>query len=187
MKRVTLKRASPHGAAARGDSLRAPRGELNSDPVTRSLRDDTDPLRGKSAQNRGRLKPIYDQEQPPPRRTTHKVRPGDTLYSIARSHGIDADILARANRLSDPNLIRVGDTLYIPEDGTIDQRRGSDRRRAVRRDPGSADPRQARRDRRYVERSAPRYSDDALYTDPLLRERQDRADRRRAAPRRSRR
>lgn len=146
--------------------------QLDSDPVTRSLPDDAgqDP--------RSQLTPLYDREPPPPRRTTHTVRAGDTLYSIARSHNVSVDKLAEINGLSDPSVIRIGDTLYIPEAGDGQRRQ----RRTARRE----EPRQAPRERRHAERRAPRYSDDQLYIDPLLSERPRREERRRYdAPRRA--
>jgi murein DD-endopeptidase MepM/ murein hydrolase activator NlpD len=106
------------------------------------------------------------------------VRAGDTLYSIARSHNVSVDKLAEINGLTDPGLIRIGDTLYIPEAGHEPRRQ----RRTARREA----PRQAPRERRYAERRAPRYSDDQLYIDPLLSERPRREERRRYdAPRRA--
>lgn len=42
------------------------------------------------------------------------VRPGDTLYSIATRFGVSVDELARINRISDPELIYPGQTIYIP-------------------------------------------------------------------------
>jgi LysM repeat protein len=52
---------------------------------------------------------------PPPGTTcTYVVRPGDTLYSIARRYGTTVADLQAANHISDPNLIYVGQTLIIP-------------------------------------------------------------------------
>lgn len=45
--------------------------------------------------------------------TTHVVRPGDTLWSIARRAGTTVEALAAANGLDDPDLIRAGDTLVL--------------------------------------------------------------------------
>lgn len=46
--------------------------------------------------------------------TVHIVRPGDTLYRIAQSYGISVERLERANRISDPRNLRVGQRLTIP-------------------------------------------------------------------------
>jgi lipoprotein NlpD len=48
---------------------------------------------------------------PPP--STYVVKPGDTLYSIALSHGIDYRDLARWNKLDDPAKMKVGQALRI--------------------------------------------------------------------------
>jgi len=47
--------------------------------------------------------------------STYVVRPGDTLSAIAARHGTTIRALVDANRLSDPNLIRVGQLLRIPD------------------------------------------------------------------------
>jgi LysM repeat protein len=47
--------------------------------------------------------------------STYVVRPGDTLTAIAALHGTTVRALVDANRLSDPNLIRVGQLLRIPD------------------------------------------------------------------------
>lgn len=43
----------------------------------------------------------------------HKVRQGETLYSIAWSYGLDYKNLARANGVRSPYVIRAGQTLYL--------------------------------------------------------------------------
>ncbi|NOZ28823.1 MAG: LysM peptidoglycan-binding domain-containing protein [Chloroflexi bacterium] len=45
---------------------------------------------------------------------TYIVRPGDTLIRIASRYQVSVEELARANRLSDPDLIVVGQRLIIP-------------------------------------------------------------------------
>lgn len=45
---------------------------------------------------------------------THKVRKGDTLSSIAKKYDITLDALKRANKIANPNQIRIGQTLEIP-------------------------------------------------------------------------
>lgn len=41
------------------------------------------------------------------------VRPGDTLYSIARRHGLNHRDLARWNDVADPRRLRVGQELLL--------------------------------------------------------------------------
>ncbi len=45
---------------------------------------------------------------------TYVVRPGDTLYALARRFGVSVGALARANRLADPDRIRAGQRLVVP-------------------------------------------------------------------------
>lgn len=47
--------------------------------------------------------------------SSYVVRPGDTLSEIAARHGTTIHALVDANRLADPNLIRVGQLLRIPD------------------------------------------------------------------------
>jgi LysM repeat protein len=43
------------------------------------------------------------------------VKPGDTLGGIAGMFNTTVDILRKFNRIPNPNLIRVGDTIVIPQ------------------------------------------------------------------------
>lgn len=45
---------------------------------------------------------------------TYTVKAGDTLYAIALRYGVTVTQLAKANNITNPNLIRVGQTLKIP-------------------------------------------------------------------------
>jgi len=47
--------------------------------------------------------------------TTYVVRPGDTLGAIALRHGVSVQALVHANGISNPNLIRIGQLLQIPD------------------------------------------------------------------------
>lgn len=47
--------------------------------------------------------------------TTYTVQAGDHLYAIARQFGVEADAIIAANNIRDPNLLRPGDTLIIPD------------------------------------------------------------------------
>jgi lysozyme len=44
---------------------------------------------------------------------THTVKAGDTLYDIARKYGTTIAALAARNRIIDPNVIQVGQVLYL--------------------------------------------------------------------------
>ena len=44
----------------------------------------------------------------------YTVRLGDTLSGIAAKHGVSVQALVNANRISNPNLIRAGQTLTVP-------------------------------------------------------------------------
>lgn len=56
---------------------------------------------------------------PLPSATTYEVRPGDTLYAIARRFGVTVDTLVAANGLADPSLINVGQVLRIPKGSVV--------------------------------------------------------------------
>jgi membrane-bound lytic murein transglycosylase D len=45
---------------------------------------------------------------------TYKVKTGDTLWSIARAHGIDMQALALANGISLDTILHAGDSLSVP-------------------------------------------------------------------------
>lgn len=48
---------------------------------------------------------------------THTVQAGETLFSIARRYGLTVQQLASANRITNPELIYVGQVLVIPGTG----------------------------------------------------------------------
>ncbi len=45
----------------------------------------------------------------------HQVKRGETLYQIGQAYGVPYRELARINNIRDPNEIRVGQKLFIPE------------------------------------------------------------------------
>lgn len=51
---------------------------------------------------------------PPTGGATYTVKAGDTLYSIARKYNVTVAALAKANNITNYNLIRVGQVLVIP-------------------------------------------------------------------------
>jgi membrane-bound lytic murein transglycosylase D len=44
---------------------------------------------------------------------TYRVQPGDTMWSIARKHNVPPHDLMRLNKLSDPAMLRPGDTIRV--------------------------------------------------------------------------
>lgn len=51
----------------------------------------------------------------PTQASQYVVRPGDTLGSIAATHGTSIAVLARANGIANVNFVRAGSTLVIPD------------------------------------------------------------------------
>ena len=49
-----------------------------------------------------------------PTPVTYVIKPGDSLSVIADRYGVDVEVLAQANGISDPNVIKVGQVLVIP-------------------------------------------------------------------------
>jgi putative chitinase len=45
---------------------------------------------------------------------THVVKPGETIYCIARAYGVDPWAIAAYNGITNPNLIYSGQVLAIP-------------------------------------------------------------------------
>lgn len=56
-----------------------------------------------------------------PSADSYLVKPGDTLYSVARSLGVQMQALQTANGIADPSFIRVGQVLTIPGSGETAQ------------------------------------------------------------------
>lgn len=47
--------------------------------------------------------------------TTYKIKSGDTLGGIAKRNGTTVSVLAKLNKISDPNKIFAGNTIKIPK------------------------------------------------------------------------
>ena len=58
--------------------------------------------------------PAAPEAAPPVAVTTYVVQAGDTLFSIARKHGVSVDAVLWANDLSDANVLKAGQKLTIP-------------------------------------------------------------------------
>ncbi|MCH4894797.1 LysM peptidoglycan-binding domain-containing protein [Sphingomonas sp. SFZ2018-12] len=52
---------------------------------------------------------------PPPPPAIHRIAPGETLSAIAARHGTDVATLAAINGIRDPDRIRAGDDLVLPD------------------------------------------------------------------------
>jgi LysM repeat protein len=59
-------------------------------------------------------KPYYPLPTLPGSECTYMVKPGDTLGTIAKHHWVSVQDLVRANGIHNPNLIYVGQKLYLP-------------------------------------------------------------------------
>lgn len=46
--------------------------------------------------------------------TIHRLKQGETLYSLARDYGVSLDALIRRNGITNPSSLSVGTPLYIP-------------------------------------------------------------------------
>jgi lipoprotein NlpD len=66
-----------------------------------------------------------------PRPETYTVRRGETLYAIALDHGLDYRELAEWNGISNPNVIRVGETLRLRAPATASASEGAAQVRPV--------------------------------------------------------
>jgi len=53
---------------------------------------------------------------PTPRALTYVVQPGDELKHIAAMHGVDVFKLIHLNNIPNPDNLRVGEVLRIPDD-----------------------------------------------------------------------
>lgn len=58
--------------------------------------------------------PAVSEAPAPSEVLVYRVDAGDTVAAIARTYGVSRESLVSANRLSDPNFIRVGQELRIP-------------------------------------------------------------------------
>jgi len=56
----------------------------------------------------------------PPGPSTYTVEAGDTLSAIAHAHDVPLDALIRANNITNPDLLQIGQTLIIPQPGVTE-------------------------------------------------------------------
>jgi lipoprotein NlpD len=69
--------------------------------------------------------------------TTHTVRRGQTLFSIARAYGVTVQRLAEANHITDPSRVAAGQRLVIPQTKGTDGRSGEKPPARARRPPAA--------------------------------------------------
>ena len=50
-----------------------------------------------------------------PKGIYHRIKSGDTLWSIARAYRINVQDLAEVNNITDPNLINVDSVIFVPD------------------------------------------------------------------------
>ncbi|NOX61332.1 MAG: LysM peptidoglycan-binding domain-containing protein [Chloroflexi bacterium] len=62
----------------------------------------------------------------------HVVKPGETLYGIAKQYNVPLDKLAEANGITDPTTLRVGQRLIIPSAASSSGQSGGQRIHVVR-------------------------------------------------------
>ena len=77
-------------------------------------------IRGEAAapeNSPGRASALGQSSPPLPR--THTVKPGETVWRIAKLYRVTGATLAAANNLADPNSISPGQVLTIPSEGEI--------------------------------------------------------------------
>lgn len=65
----------------------------------------------------------------------HTVRPGETLWRIARTYEVDLDELQRVNRIREPRELKVGRELFIPGARRVRTVRLPERRKPERKAP----------------------------------------------------
>lgn len=63
----------------------------------------------------GSLAPVSNLSTSVPSASTYVVKPGDTLNKISRATGVAEGTLARINKITNPNLLIVGQTLRLSD------------------------------------------------------------------------
>ena len=63
----------------------------------------------------GSLAPVSNLSTGVPSASTYVVKPGDTLNKISRATGVAEGTLARINKISNPNILVVGQTLRLSD------------------------------------------------------------------------
>jgi murein DD-endopeptidase MepM/ murein hydrolase activator NlpD len=86
-------------------------------------------------------------------RVYHQVERGQTLWGIAQAYGVELQVLARANNISDTDTLYVGQKLYIP--GATQQRAVASRCPCNAKEDEAADKRTTPKSRHVPPKSSP--------------------------------
>lgn len=62
-----------------------------------------------------RLETLQAQKKADPEKTVITVKKGDSLYAIGRRYGVSVKELSAANHITNPNRLRIGQALVIPQ------------------------------------------------------------------------
>ena len=71
-------------------------------------------LLGEGPEGRTSAPPRPSGQAAPPGYAYYQVRPGETLFRIARQHGTTVEFLAQLNGLPDPHTLQAGQLLLVP-------------------------------------------------------------------------
>lgn len=99
------------------EDLRVVQDELKALQAVRA-RDKEEIIEVLSKQIAGLLKSQSASTTKTERGIEHVVRPGETLSSIAALYGKKPAVIIEANQIKDPNHLRIGTKLFIPEAGS---------------------------------------------------------------------
>lgn len=114
--------SSGHGPSAKPDDMReADEAEGESDEATAAVPDENSeasdgeaPSESKGSEEKSTEAESHKEEGSKP--VIHIVQPGDTLSSISAQYGVSVDVIAKANKIRNVNLIYDDSALKIPQD-----------------------------------------------------------------------
>ncbi|MGB7059382.1 MAG: peptidoglycan DD-metalloendopeptidase family protein [Geitlerinemataceae cyanobacterium] len=101
VKRATSKKIAPNSQQRFNDSVQLSEELPHSEFADPSASSPTQPTR---MQSKRTVSPS----------TLHQVAPGETIYSIARQYGVSENELEAINQLSDPTLLKAGESIALP-------------------------------------------------------------------------
>lgn len=108
------------GLEQRIHQLEANRQKDKQEIIDRLTKSMADIMRSQSSSYRAAAAPVKKQSSAPSRPTSeygyeHVVAPGETLSAIAAAYNVSSKTITQANNIKNPNQLRVGQTLFIPE------------------------------------------------------------------------